>query len=91
MKLGIDVHQKDSSGLSTMDYAFKDGYFKLFYGLLPPFKDYKPSADVVTSFLTACHDDKERGTATEECYGLFHVEQYEQARKGFLELGLLNV
>ena len=90
VRLGIDVHSKDSSELSTMDYAFSGGYSKLLYGLLPLFKDYKPSAEVVTSFLTACHDGKERGIAQDECHGLFDGEHYEQARQDFLELKLLS-
>ncbi|MCX6752275.1 MAG: hypothetical protein NTZ87_02125 [Candidatus Nomurabacteria bacterium] len=91
VKLGVNVHSKDSSGLSAMDYAFEGGYSKLVYGLLPLFKDYKPSAEVITSFLTTCHDGKERGTAQDECYGLFDGEHYEQARKDFSRLGLLGI
>ncbi len=90
IKIGIDVHSKDKSGLSTMDYAFSGGYSRLVYSLLPLFKDYRPSADVVTSFLTICHDSKERGTAQDECYGLFDGEHYENARQEFLKLGLLQ-
>ncbi len=92
LTFGIDPHIKDAGGLSAMDYAFEYGYLGAVQEMLPSFKGYKPSADLVTSFLTHCHTDYERGTEQEECYGSFgEGEHYEEARQGYLRLGLLSI
>ncbi len=98
--LGIDAFtQKDKAGLSSVDYAFQYGHWKVLDNikfLYPDLKRYTPSAILVTNFLKKCHDgggdwlpkfSGQRGTAYDEC---FHSDD-EQARQEFLKLGLLGV